>query len=135
MQEYYQAEGLVGGSVPATEHSVMSAGGNENEFETIERLITEVHPSGIVSIVSDTWNYWKALEEIYKPLKEKILSRDGRVVIRPDSGNPVDIICGYNTYNIGCIEIEDMREYLLDNHKEQKGLWKKASEEVILWPT
>ncbi len=80
-------------SVNATEHSVMCAGGKENEEQTYERLI-EQYPKGILSIVSDTWNLWNVLTVILKNLKEKILSRDGKIVIRPDSGNPVDIVCG-----------------------------------------
>ena len=97
LNEYYggdYTQGLVGTSIPATEHSVMCAGGIDNEFETIERLITKVYPSGLVSIVSDTWDFFGALENIYKPLKDKIMAREGKVVIRPDSGDPVKIICG-----------------------------------------
>lgn len=91
---YYQAKGLVGCSVPATEHSVMCAGGKENEIETFRRLIEDVYPNGIVSIVSDSWDLWKVLTEYLPKLKDKVLARDGKLVIRPDSGDPVDIICG-----------------------------------------
>lgn len=95
LNQYYPSEQLIGGSVPATEHSVMSLGGDGlGELETFRRLITEIYPSGIVSIVSDTWDFWKVMTEYLPALKEEILARDGRVVIRPDSGNPVDIICG-----------------------------------------
>lgn len=98
LEEYYNAnsdEELIGGSVPATEHSVMSMGMKDNEFETFKRLVTEVYPSGIVSIVSDTFDLWKVLTDYLPRLKSEIMARDGRVVIRPDSGDPVDIICGY----------------------------------------
>ena len=97
LEEYYNADSdneLIGGSVAATEHSVMCMGTNEGEINTFKRLITEVYPSGIVSIVSDTWDLWKVLTEYLPELKEEILARDGKVVIRPDSGDPVDIICG-----------------------------------------
>ncbi|GLR16031.1 nicotinate phosphoribosyltransferase [Portibacter lacus] len=97
LEEYYGAnsdEELVGGSVAATEHSVMSMGTLNAEEETFRRLITEVYPGGIVSIVSDTWDLWKVLTEYLPKLKEEVLARDGRVVVRPDSGDPVDIICG-----------------------------------------
>jgi nicotinamide phosphoribosyltransferase len=57
-------------------------------------LIEDVYPSGIVSIVSDTWDLWKVLTEYVPNLKDKILARDGKLVIRPDSGDPVNIICG-----------------------------------------
>lgn len=85
---------LIGGSVPATEHSVMCMGGKVSELETYRRLLTEVYPKGIVSIVSDTWDYWHVFDEILPKLKAIIMARDGKLVIRPDSGNPVEVICG-----------------------------------------
>ncbi|WP_407265270.1 nicotinate phosphoribosyltransferase [Tenacibaculum maritimum] len=97
LETYYHADSnteLVGGSVPATEHSVMCMGTNIGEQETFKRLITEVYPSGIVSIVSDTWDLWKVLTEYLPNLKEEVVARNGKVVIRPDSGDPVAIICG-----------------------------------------
>lgn len=100
LENYYNANienELVGTSIPATEHSVMCAGGNgDGEFNTYKRLITEVYPHGFVSIVSDTWDLWECMDNIIEPLKSEIMARDGRVVIRPDSGDPVRIICGYS---------------------------------------
>lgn len=102
LEEYYNADcekELIGGSVSATEHSVMCMGGMEDEVETFRRLIEDVYPSGIVSIVSDTWDFWNVVDPengICKQLKDKILARDGKVVIRPDSGDPVKIVTGYN---------------------------------------
>ena len=97
LEQYYNANSdaeLIGGSVAATEHSVMCMGTNLGEQETFKRLITEVYPGGVVSIVSDTWDLWKVLTEYLPNLKEEVLNRDGKVVIRPDSGDPADIICG-----------------------------------------
>ena len=97
LEEYYNANSdteLIGGSVAATEHSVMCMGTNLGEQETFKRLITEVYPNGIVSIVSDTWDLWKVLTEYLPNLKQEVLARNGKVVVRPDSGDPVDIICG-----------------------------------------
>lgn len=93
LRNYYSGEGLIGGSVPATEHSVMSAGGQDTELDTYRRLL-ELYPSGIVSVVSDTWNLWNVLTETLPTLREQIMARDGKLVIRPDSGDPVKIICG-----------------------------------------
>lgn len=96
-EEYYNANSdkeLIGGSVAATEHSVMCMGTTEGEFETFERLITEVYPKGIVSIVSDTWDLWKVLTDYLPRLKNDIISREGKVVVRPDSGDPIHILCG-----------------------------------------
>jgi nicotinamide phosphoribosyltransferase len=93
-QKYYHADLSIGGSVPATEHSVMCAGSKDSEQETFRRLIEDVYPKGVVSIVSDTWDLWKVLTEIVPNLRNKILARDGKVVIRPDSGDPVKILTG-----------------------------------------
>lgn len=86
------------GNVPASEHSVMSAGTKENELDTYSYLLDQF-PEGFLSLVSDTWDLWNVINNILPKLKEKIMGRNGRLVIRPDSGNPVDILCG----NIGNI--------------------------------
>lgn len=97
LEMFYNADcekELVGGSVPATEHSVMCMGTQDGEINTFRRLISEVYPAGIVSIVSDTWDFWQVITEFLPEMKDTILSRNGKVVIRPDSGDPVKIIVG-----------------------------------------
>lgn len=96
VEQYYgapTADYLIGGSVAATEHSVMCAGGEDDEKATFERLIG-LYPSGILSVVSDTWDLWKVLTETIPGLRDNIMARDGKLVIRPDSGDPSDILCG-----------------------------------------
>jgi nicotinamide phosphoribosyltransferase len=121
LEDYYNADSdneLVGCSIAATEHSVMCMGGDGlDEFETFKRLITEVYPNGFVSIVSDTWDLWKVCSEFLPALKETILAREGKVVIRPDSGDPVDIICGKS------------REFGKGTTHEEKGVIE------LLWDT
>ncbi len=115
LEMFYNANSdkeIVGGSVPATEHSVMSLGGKEDEYETFKRLITEIYPTDIVSIVSDTWDFWNVISVTAKRLKSEIMSRgttspympSGKVVFRPDSGDPVKIICGDPSAPIGSNE-------------------------------
>lgn len=97
LENYYGADSdkeLIGASVSATEHSVMCMGLEDSEQETFRRLIEDIYPSGIVSIVSDTWDFWNVLTRILPALKKSILARDGKVVIRPDSGDPVKIVNG-----------------------------------------
>ena len=78
----------------------MCIGGKDNELETYRRLIQDRYPSGIVSIVSDTWDYWNVLTKIAVQLKDVILNRQpdalglAKVVLRGDSGNPEHILCG-----------------------------------------
>ena len=97
---YVPPDEFVGGSVPATEHSVMCMGSKESEIDTFRRLINELYPTGVISIVSDTWDFWKVISEYAKTLKDDILSRKineiglAKVVFRPDSGDPVKVICG-----------------------------------------
>lgn len=96
MQQYDadQCE-IIGSSIPATEHSVMCAdGGQYGEFMTIHRLIEETYPSGMLSIVADSFNFWETLQFIGTEMKDLIMKRDGKIVIRPDSGDPFKIICG-----------------------------------------
>jgi nicotinamide phosphoribosyltransferase len=100
LEHFYGADSdkeCVAGSVPATEHSVMSMGGEDSEIQTFNRLITKIYPRGIVSIVSDTWDYWDTITNKATALKSVIMGRDGKVVFRPDSGDPVKIICGDQT--------------------------------------
>ena len=103
VEDYYAGPGVelyddpIGMSVAATEHSVMSMGTMEDEQGTFDRLVSELYPEGIVSIVADTWDFWRVLSEYAPALKEKIEGRSGdmsKVVFRPDSGDPEKIICG-----------------------------------------
>lgn len=81
-------------SVPATEHSVMCTGIEKlGEQELFKRLL-DLYPSGLLSVVSDTFDLWRVLTEYLPALKDQILARDGKLVIRPDSGDPEKIICG-----------------------------------------
>lgn len=95
IDQYYGGDnGLVGCSVPATEHSVMCMGGSDGEIDTYRRLIRDIYPSGVVSIVSDTWDFWSIMTAGLVALQDAIIERDGKVVFRPDSGDPVKVVCG-----------------------------------------
>lgn len=128
-RKYYGEEGLVCGSVNATEHSVMCAGGKEDEIETFRRLL-QTYPKGILSVVSDTWDLFKVITEYLPRLKEEILARDGKLVIRPDSGDPVDIICGIQKYTDWTNEDEE--DYYNQTGKESTESIRKGVIE-LLW--
>lgn len=93
LKTFYDAKDDVLTYTPSTEHSVMCSYGEE-EVEAFKHLITQVYPSGNISIVSDTYDLWNVVDNILPQLKDIIMNRDGKVVIRPDSGDPVNIICG-----------------------------------------
>jgi nicotinamide phosphoribosyltransferase len=105
LEDYYNADvtkEFIATSVPASEHSIQCAGtAVRGEFESFKKWITEDYPTGIVSLVSDGFDYWKVITEYLPKLKADILARPvnaiglSKVVIRPDSGNPADIICGF----------------------------------------
>ena len=81
-------------SVNASEHSVSTTKiFTVGEQQMIADWLVDF-PKGILSIVSDTFDLWKLITEYLPANKESILARDGKLVIRPDSGDPVDIICG-----------------------------------------
>ena len=91
LRDYYDAE-MAGFSVPAAEHSTITAWGRSHEAEAMRNML-EQFPNGTVAVVSDSYNIYKACSDIWgDKLKEKILDRDGVVVVRPDSGNPPDVV-------------------------------------------
>ena len=100
-------------SVNASEHSVSTTKiFTVGEKQMIIDWLKEF-PTGILSIVADTFDLWKLLTEyIASPeVKELIMARDGKLVIRPDSGDPVDITCGKR---IKDFETEQSIFYYLD---------------------
>ncbi len=82
-QRYYKA-GMAGFSVPASEHSVMCSLGEEGEIDMVRRLIKQ-YPKGILSVVSDSYDITRAIKNYGTVLKDEILARDGKFVVRPDS--------------------------------------------------
>jgi nicotinamide phosphoribosyltransferase len=125
LEEYYNADmekELIGSSVPATEHSVMTSYGKEEEINAFARLLDQFH-SGILSVVSDSFDLWKVCTEYIVTLKEKILARNGKLVIRPDSGDPVNIICGSNVWDDKQdFEETDKTDWNLNAMPNEKGV-------------
>ncbi len=108
---------LVGTSIPATEHSIQCTYGDDLKY--LERMLSVVHPNGFVSIVSDGYDFWEVIRSVLPALKSKIMARSGgpvgdRVVIRPDSGDPVLIVCGDPDAPEGSLERKGAVEALWD---------------------
>ena len=118
LEDYYFADcekEIIGGSVPATEHSVMCMGGQETEVQTFLRLLNDVYPlAAVLSVVSDTWDYWDTITVKATQLKPVIMSRPGKLVFRPDSGDPVKIICGDPEAPVGSPQYKGSIETLWD---------------------
>jgi len=86
---YYDAERVYGLSIPATEHSICTLLGREGELEIFKHVI-RTFPTGTIACVSDSYNIFKACEDYWgTELRDEILNRQGTLVIRPDSGDPV----------------------------------------------
>lgn len=91
--EYYNG-GMVGTSVIATEHSVITSWGRENEADSYRNVIKKFNGK-IISLVADSYDIYNACRNIFgKELKDDIINMHGFLVIRPDSGVPIDVICG-----------------------------------------
>ena len=91
-KQYYNAKKIYGLSVPATEHSIMTLRGEQGEGEIFKHVL-DTFPSGIVACVSDSFNIFNAVENLWgSRFKEQILQRNGTLVIRPDSGDPVQTL-------------------------------------------
>jgi nicotinamide phosphoribosyltransferase len=88
------ANEVVINSVNASEHSVSTTCIFTMGEEKMISYFMDQFPTGILSIVSDTFDLWKLITEYLPANKEQIMSREGKLVIRPDSGDPVDILCG-----------------------------------------
>ena len=99
-------------SVNASEHSVSTTKiFTVGEQQMIADWLIEF-PTGILSIVSDTFDLWKLITEYLPANKDAIMNREGKLVIRPDSGNPVDIICGARIIKTNIHADEDTVAYL-----------------------
>lgn len=125
---YYDApeDSLIAISVPATEHAVATS--NILAIESIvdsgvhsdprllseqlfmEDLISRKFPAGIVSYVADSFDFWAVVTQVVPALKDVIISREaagvapGKLVIRPDSGDPVKVVCGDEEAEVGSPE-------------------------------
>jgi nicotinamide phosphoribosyltransferase len=118
-EDYYNANPnneIIGCGVPANEHSCVCAGGKDNEFDNYKKWITQDFPNGIVSLVSDTWDLWNVVTNYLPRLKNEILARDGKVVLRPDSSpkTPLEIICGDPDAKLDSPEYKGVVELLWD---------------------
>lgn len=90
-RQYYGAE-MAGFSIPASEHSTITSWGEENEVDAFQNML-EKYPTGLVACVSDSYDIFRACEEYWgRDLKDRVLERDGTLVVRPDSGDPPVVV-------------------------------------------
>ena len=150
LRDYYGGiikDGDAGAGMVSTEHSVMCSNfavdGDEETF--LKRLFAELYPTGSVSVVMDSYDYWENLKRCGNDeLKNIILNRKGTVFFRGDSGDPVDIICGkkvksYKSLKDGLMSrscdslifVEDEQCWYKLRKEADKDHWDKYNEEPV----
>ncbi|MDO8504788.1 MAG: nicotinate phosphoribosyltransferase [Candidatus Liptonbacteria bacterium] len=88
----YYGEPMAGFSIPAAEHSTITSWGREHEVDAFRNML-EQFPAGLVAVVSDSYNIYEACRELWgKQLWQKVMERDGTLVVRPDSGHPPTVV-------------------------------------------
>ncbi|PRY76623.1 nicotinamide phosphoribosyltransferase [Yoonia maritima] len=90
-RNYYDAD-MAGFSIPATEHSTMTAAGVDGELDQMRRFL-QINPTGLIACVSDSYDLMRAVKDYWGgALRDDVLARDGVLVVRPDSGDPLQIV-------------------------------------------
>jgi nicotinamide phosphoribosyltransferase len=90
LMEYYGTD-MPGFSIPAAEHSTITSWGKDHEVDAYRHILKEF-PTGMVAVVSDSWDIRNAIKIWGTELQNQIMSRDGVLVIRPDSGDPITLL-------------------------------------------
>lgn len=93
VNKYYD-EDMAAFSIPAAEHSTITAYGKENEVEAFRNMLKQyAKPNALVAVVSDSWDIENAVDNLWgKELKDEVIKSGATVIIRPDSGNPPDMV-------------------------------------------
>ena len=86
------AADMPGVSIPAAEHSTITVWGEDAEGDAFAHILKQ-YPAGLVSVVSDSWDVYRACRELWgERLKEQVRQRQGCLVVRPDSGPPEVVV-------------------------------------------
>lgn len=101
--EYYNSD-MVGYSIPAAEHSSITSWGQENEEDAYRNMLTQfAKPGFLFAVVSDSYDIYNAITNIWgDKLKEEIITSGATLIIRPDSGNPPEVV-------LRCLQLLDKK--------------------------
>ena len=91
-REYYSA-GIAGFSIPAAEHSTITSWGRDGEVNAYRNMLNQfAKPGSILAVVSDSYDIYNAAEKLWgEELRQQVIDSGATVVIRPDSGDPVEV--------------------------------------------
>lgn len=129
-RQFYNSE-MAGFSIPAAEHSTITSWGRENEAEAYRNMLKQfAKPNALVAVVSDSWNIYEAVEKIWgEQLRQEVIDSGATVVIRPDSGEPIEVVSrvvqilsekfGYETNSKGFKVLKNVRIIQGDGVNEQ----------------
>lgn len=121
-RQYYHFNGMPAFSVAATEHSIMTARGEEGEWDVLDHIF-KTTPKGVLSLVIDSYDFERFITTCGTKYKDIILNREGVTVFRPDSGDPV-------TTTIQCLHLLEKHFGCYMNGKKYKVLNDKVR---LLW--
>lgn len=90
----YYREPMAGLSIPAAEHSTITSWGKEREVDAYRNMLRQfAKPGGLVACVSDSYDLYHAVREHWgKTLRNEVVASGATLVVRPDSGDPVDVV-------------------------------------------
>jgi len=90
----YYGEPMAGFSIPAAEHSTITSWGRAREVDAYRNMLSQfAQPGKIVAVVSDSYDIFHAIREHWgKALREDVIRSGATLVVRPDSGDPVDVV-------------------------------------------
>ncbi|MBC8042397.1 MAG: nicotinate phosphoribosyltransferase [Rhizobacter sp.] len=92
IQKFYNTTEMFGFSIPAAEHSTITSWGKAHEADAYRNMLMQ-YPEGTLAVVSDSYNIYNACEHLWgEALRGEVLARNGTLVIRPDSGDPKDVV-------------------------------------------
>lgn len=92
-RRYYKAD-MAGFSIPAAEHSTITSWGKDQECAAYANMLTQfAGPERLLAVVSDSYDLWHAIDQLWGvELKDRIETSGGTLVIRPDSGDPLQVV-------------------------------------------
>lgn len=91
---HFYDESMAGFSIPAAEHSTITSWGEDHEVDAFRNMLTQfAKPGSLVAVVSDSYNLWNAVSNLWgETLRDEVIKSGATVIIRPDSGNPPEIV-------------------------------------------
>jgi nicotinamide phosphoribosyltransferase len=122
IKDYYTTWKGVRISISATQHSTITAWGRDNEVDAYRHMLHLYSGKGIFACVSDSWNIYNACAKLWgEELRQEIIDSGALVVIRPDSGDPIEVLFGRSRKDL----IEENGKFYVKgkytSHKDQLG--------------